>query len=135
MKSIISPSGTFGGFTQVDTLVDRYHADGCDYPFSVIGEPHSIGEWVPPVVVPVVIVLQSVSPRQIRMALSRTPYHATTLRAAVESAVAASDQDTKDWYEQSTLFERQRPVVIGMGVALGVSPVDLDNLWILAATL
>lgn len=45
MKSIIAPSGTFGGFVNVDVLEDRYIADGVVYQFDVIGEPHSIGEW------------------------------------------------------------------------------------------
>lgn len=81
------------------------------------------------------VVPQTVSPRQIRMALSRTPYHGTTLRAAVEAAVDASDQDTQDWYERATIFERQLPVVLAMGVALGVTSEELDRLWILADTL
>jgi hypothetical protein len=84
-----------------------------------------IDEYVapPPDIVPV-------SPRQIRQALSRVG-----LRTSVEMAVASGDQDTKDWYEYGTLFERSHPQVIGMGIALGVSSSDLDNLWLLAATL
>lgn len=135
MISIISPSGTFGGFNEITILTDRYSADGIDYQFNVIGTPHSIGEWIPPVIVPVIVVPTPVSPRQIRMAMSRTPYGGTTLRVAVESAVAASNQDTKDWYEQSTLFDRMNPVTIAMGVALGVSSKQLDDLWILADSL
>ena len=38
--------------------------------------------------------IPSATPRQIRQALT-----ASGLRAAVEGAVAASDQDTKDWWE------------------------------------
>ena len=77
----------------------------------------------------------SVSRRQIRMALSRTTYGAGTLRTAVESAIAASNQDTKDWYEQSVEFHRSNPITIAMGIGLGVSPAQLDALWILANTL
>ena len=72
----------------------------------------------------------SVSPRQIRMALSRAG-----LRTQVESAVAAGDQDLKDWYEFSTEFERVNPQVLLMSAALGVSEAQLDDLWALAATL
>ena len=72
----------------------------------------------------------SVSPRQIRQALT-----AAGLRASVEAAVAASDQDTKDWYEFSTAFERAHPAVIAMGIALGVSSDALDGLWIAAGAL
>lgn len=72
----------------------------------------------------------SVSPRQIRQALT-----AAGLRASVEAAITAGDQDTKDWYEFSTAFERNHPRVAAMGTALGVSVLDMDNLWTLAGTL
>lgn len=71
-----------------------------------------------------------ISPRQIRQALTRAG-----LRASVEAAVAAGDQDLKDWYEFSTAFERINPKVIGMGAALGVSDKQLDDLWALGAAL
>ena len=77
----------------------------------------------PPVIAPV-------SPRQIRQALTRAG-----LRTAVETAVAAGDQDLKDWWEFSTTFERLNPQVTAMGAALGVSDTQLDDLWTLASTL
>lgn len=71
-----------------------------------------------------------ISPRQIRQALTRAG-----LRAAVEAAVAAGDQDLKDWYEFSTAFERLNPQVMAMGEALSVSHASLDDLWALGASL
>lgn len=71
-----------------------------------------------------------ISPRQIRQALTRVG-----LRNAVEAAVAAGDQDLKDWYEFSTAFERLNPQVVVMGEALSVSPASLDDLWTLGAQL
>ncbi len=79
---------------------------------------------VPPVVVP------DVTPRQIRMALSRAG-----LRTSVEAAIAAGSQDLKDWYEFSTTFQRTQPLVVQMGVDLGQTPEQLDALWALAASL
>lgn len=72
----------------------------------------------------------SVSPRQIRQALTRAG-----LRTSVEAAVAAGDQDLKDWYEFATSFERANPLVAALGAALSVSDAQLDDLWILAGTL
>jgi hypothetical protein len=72
----------------------------------------------------------SVSPRQIRQALTRAG-----LRTSVEAAVAAGDQDTKDWYEFATQFERSSPIVAALGVALSVTPLQLDDLWTLAGSL
>lgn len=73
---------------------------------------------------------QSVSPRQIRQALTTAG-----LRAAVETAIAGGSQDLKDWYEFSTAFERTHPAVIAMATSLGVSDVGLDDLFILAGSL
>lgn len=75
-------------------------------------------------------IIADISPRQIRMALTRAG-----LRASVEAAVAAGDQDLKDWYEFSSPFERSNPLVGAMGTALGVSSEALDGLWQLGATL
>ena len=90
--------------------------------------------YVPPPPAPP-YVPQQVSPRQIRQALNRVPYGEVALRQAVEAAVAAGDQDTKDWWEFATVFERTNPQVIGMGQVLGVSSEQLDGLWTLAASL
>lgn len=85
---------------------------------------------VTPVAPEPVVTIQDVTPRQIRMALSRAG-----LRALVEAAVAAGNQDLKDWYEFSTTFQRNQPLVVQMGVDLGQTPGQLDALWQLAATL
>jgi hypothetical protein len=71
-----------------------------------------------------------ISPRQIRMSLTQSG-----LRSQVEAAVAAGDQDMKDWYEFSTYFDRNHPQVLAMATALGVSDQELDALWALGATL
>lgn len=77
-----------------------------------------------------IVVHESVSPRQIRQALT-----AVGLRAGVEAAVSAGDQDLKDWWEFSTAFERNHPMVIGMANGLNVSSEQLDQLFILASSL
>ena len=74
--------------------------------------------------------IADITPRQIRMALTRAG-----LRVTVEAAVAAGDQDIKDWYEFSTTFERKNELVAAMGAALGVNDYALDDLWRLGATL
>lgn len=73
---------------------------------------------------------QSVSPRQIRQAMTKVG-----MRAAVEGAVAAADQDTRDWYEFATEFRRDSPVVAMLAATLGVTDSQLDALWMLAGTL
>lgn len=71
-----------------------------------------------------------VSARQIRQALSRQ-----NLRSQVEAAVAAGDQDLKDWWEFSTVIERNHPEVTAMAAALNISDTAVDALFALAVTL
>jgi hypothetical protein len=72
----------------------------------------------------------TVSPRQIRQALTRA-----NLRTQVEAAVAAGDQDLKDWWEFATTFERNHPMVVQMGTALGQTAEQMDQLFITAVGL
>lgn len=72
----------------------------------------------------------SVTRRQFKQGLTRIG-----LRSAVEAAMAAADQDTKDWWADSLNFERSNPVMNGMAVALDKTPADIDNLFRLAVTL
>lgn len=74
--------------------------------------------------------IANISPRQIRMELSRAG-----LRASVEAVVAGGSQDLKDWYEFSTTFERKNAQVIAMGAELGVDAAALDALFIRAGAL
>ena len=74
--------------------------------------------------------MPALTPRQIRQALTRAG-----LRQQVEAAVAAGDQDMKDWWEFATAFERTNPLVVEMGTALGQSEQQLDALWALGASL
>jgi hypothetical protein len=78
---------------------------------------------------------ESVDRRQIRQAMSRTAYHDGTLRQALEAIVAASDQDTRDWYAESLEFLRHNSVVLKMATALGITDTELDALWRLANSL
>jgi hypothetical protein len=133
MKALTTPKGNFGPFTTIEVLSDRYRCDNTDLPFSVVGtgeivEADTITWPEPPTPAPVVP--ESVTPRQIRQALTRIG-----LRTSVEQAVSQGTQDIKDWYEFSTEFQRNHLGVLEIAQALNVTTEQLDNLWILAATL
>lgn len=131
MKALITPTTQYGPFASIEVFADRYRCDGAEYQFSVIG-PATMGEYTAPPAPPApsAPVPESVSPRQIRQALTRAG-----LRVQVEAAVAAADQDTKDWWEFATEFRRDNEHVVAMGAALGVPAAQLDALWTLAAAL
>lgn len=73
---------------------------------------------------------RSVTPRQIRQALTRAGY-----REMVEAAIAAGSQDLKDWYDKSDEFLRDHPLVLELVQALGLAEKDADNVWTLAGSL
>lgn len=89
-------------------------------------EPELIYDQDEVIEAPIIIV----TPRQIRLALT-----AAGLREAVEGAVAAGSQDLKDTWEFSTEIQRDNPLLVQMGTALGKTSEDLDNLFKLAASL
>lgn len=132
MKKLTTLKGVFGPYKEVEVLSDRYRADGADLPFTVVGEgtiSEAQPEDFPAPVVPTPVPA-SVTPRQIRQAMT-----AAGLRASVEAAIAAADQDTKDWYEFATEFRRDHAMVAALASALSVTEQQLDDLWTLAASL
>lgn len=94
-----------------------------------MGDSWNGSEFIP-APAPVEPVPTFVYPRQIRLALTRVG-----LRTAVETHVAASGQDLKDWWEFSNEFYRDNPHVIETANALGVNSSQLDDLWRLARSL
>lgn len=88
------------------------------------------GESFTPAPTPPAPVPQSVSPRQIRQALT-----AVNLRTSVEQTITSSNQDTKDWWEFATVIERAHPKVVLMGSSLGQTELQMDELFTLAGSL
>ena len=79
---------------------------------------------------PVQVAASSVTPRQIRLALSQMG-----LRSTVEQAVASGNQDLKDWWEYALEVERNHPLIVSMATQLNVTEQQLDGLFTLAAGL
>lgn len=70
-----------------------------------------------------------VTPWQIRNALN-----ATGLRGAVEAAVLAADQTTKDAWQYATEFRRDNALVAAVATALGKTEAELDAVFAMAQT-
>ncbi len=56
--------------------------------------------------------------------------HRTGLLQQAEALIAQADIKSRIWYEDAQEWERGHPVVIAMGQALGLTPEQLDNLFI-----
>lgn len=106
-----------------------WDVDGNEKTIDKLGDPSALGlsniePPPPPGPRPVV------SPRQIRLALNQMG-----LRDAVETYVAASDQNTKDSWTWSTQFERDHPLLLACAASLGKTEAEIDALFALASTL
>lgn len=123
-----------GGFQNVQSLADRYVADGIDYPFVVLAAGHHLGDFTdaPPVVVPAVP--QSVTMRQARIALYNAGKLSTVNAAIAGMAGAAGDAARIEW-EFSSAVERNKPLVASLGAVLGMDGAALDLLFIAAEAL
>lgn len=86
------------------------------------------GAWVvdPSLVPPI-----AATPWQIRKALNQLG-----LRQQVEATIAGSaDVELQDAWQYTSLFERNHPLVIGMGPILGKTEQEIDAVFALAVTL
>ena len=74
-------------------------------------------------------------PEVVRSAALRYVLNARGLRASVEAAVAAADQNTKDAWEFEVNIRRDHPLVAGLATALGLAPGMVDAIFREAAAL
>lgn len=69
----------------------------------------------------------SVTPYQARRALN-----AAGLREAAEAAIAVASQDVRDAWEYALSIERTSPFIAAVGVALGLTDAEIDQLFVAA---
>jgi len=79
---------------------------------------------------PEIVVPQVVTMRQARLAL-----HTAGLLSTVDAAVASADDTTKIEWEYSQELKRNWPTLLSLTTALGMTSGQVDDLFILAATL
>lgn len=117
----------------------RRRLNGSDFDELVAGGWDII--YVPPVVAP------PKTPEELleeeRQGMIVTPWqfrkavNATNRRGDINSLLnnPQMSQDAKDGWEVATSWERNHPLVIEFGTALGMTETDIDDLFRLAATL
>lgn len=126
MKQLNTSVGTFGGFSNIETLSDRYRCDGVDYQFSVIGSA-TIEDYVPPTPTPVV-------PEEVTMFQAQRALEAAGLLTAAEAAIDAAGAVAQIEWRTKNAVHRHYGLVSDMGQALGLTDAQLDALFISAAT-
>lgn len=79
--------------------------------------------------------VQAVTPRQIRLALSRSGISLQTIEAVIDSLPEPARSETRITWEYSVEFQRSNPLLIAMAPVLGLSTAQVDSLFQLASTL
>lgn len=77
----------------------------------------------------------TVTPRQIRLALIMSGVTLSTIEAAIDSLPEPRRSVAKVTWEYSVEFQRGNPLIASMGPALGLTDAQIDQLFMLAATL
>lgn len=147
MKTIVCAGRVLGVFQNVETLPDALLADGTLLPLAALGAfeivdgaPPSIDStwdgqaWIAPPAPPPTVP-QSVTRRQARSALLLAG-KLSLVQPAIDAITDATQRGLMQIeFDDSQSFDRQRPALLAMAAALGMSSADLDQLFILAATL
>lgn len=79
--------------------------------------------------------IDDVTPRQIRQALILSGVDMAMIEAALNSLPEPTKSLAKTEWEYSIAFKRNRPLVKQVGLMLGWTPQQLDDLWLFAAKL
>lgn len=79
--------------------------------------------------------LPDVTPRQMRQALILSGVELDMIDAALNTLPEPTRSLAKTEWEYSIAFKRDRPLVITVGLMLGWTPAQLDQLWEFAWTL
>jgi hypothetical protein len=79
--------------------------------------------------------IQDITPRQIRQALILSGISLTDIDTALNSLPEPTRSLAKTEWGYSISFQRNRPLVSQVGVMLGWTSQQLDDLWKFAATL
>lgn len=84
---------------------------------------------------PPLIAIHDVTPRQMRQALVLSGVSVQQIEDALDSLDEPMRSLARIEWEYSTAFQRHRPLVQQVGIMLGWTSTQLDNLWILAGSL
>ena len=79
--------------------------------------------------------IRSVTPRQMRIALVMSGISISNIEAVINSLPEPDQSVVRITWEYSVEFQRNNPLIASMGPALGLTTAQIEQLFILAATL
>ena len=111
MKALVTATGRFGPFSNIETLSDRYRCDGVDYQFDVIG--------------PATIDVNAPAPDE--PALTRAQLKIKRAEAVANIKVTTAAGNTFDGDEESQGRMARAIIALSTGLAPSVNWVLADN--------
>lgn len=111
MKALVTATGRFGPFSNIETLSDRYRCDGVDYQFDVIG--------------PATIDVNAPAPDE--PALTRAQLKIKRAEAVANIKVTTAAGNTFDGDEESQGRMTRAIIALSTGLAPSVTWVLADN--------
>lgn len=82
-----------------------------------------------------IVTVRAVTPRQMRLALSRSGISLSTIESIINSLPEPTKSETRITWEYSVEFQRNNPLLNAMAPVLGLTSQQVDNLFALASTL
>lgn len=79
--------------------------------------------------------LPSISPRQVRLALVLSGISLETIESAIDSLSEPEKTLARISWEYAVEYERENPIVNSLGLMLGFTSNQIDELWAVASTL
>jgi len=79
--------------------------------------------------------IPDISPRQLRLALILSNVSLAQIESALDQLEEPTKSLAKIEWEYATTFERNKPLVQQVGLMLGWTSEQLDNLWLFGSTL
>ena len=80
-------------------------------------------------ILPVIAVLEPISPRQLRLILLSLGVTESSVDATINSLPSPTKEQAMIAWKYSTMFERNQPMVEALAMALGLSMEQLDVIW------
>lgn len=78
---------------------------------------------------------ETISSRQLRLALVSSGISLSIIEDTINALPEPNNSLTKITWEYSTIFERYHPLLEGLGLQLGLNSQQIDDLFILGASL
>jgi len=134
MKQLNTAIGIFSGFSNIETLEDRYRCDGVDYQFSVVGEA-TIEDYIPP---PPVALAPTIPEKTSRLCARLTLLDAgkwNLIQPAIDLLEEPQKSVAQAFFEDAEYWYRDDPFVALLAPVIGMSEMEVDELFIAAEIL